>query len=505
MPRIKLAEAKRWTGEWWLPDGSAREPGTLTYSPTEGLVLELIRGWEYRKSVELIPGVSVHQGYKRDWELAHGLAGGERFTLRGLQMLDVTQHPDDTFSDMKLRADVALVGEHVLDGAADHVTRVRFEVENLSPLIAVSGITSNWNLGSDGRAPDGSGSVVMEVVAALDIQTKVGRLRLEHWYDLPRAKATKGAFVGTLAESVFTDIYPLEPVTLDGAFELGTSLRQLVSLASMEDCALIAVQVELPQAKRGLPEGHPQAASLAVLDVLFRQSNTPKPSDDAARAHEFVFTTAQVTPETFIPAWFELYETQSSALELLVDVLAGSSQSISARVLAAVSSAEAYHAGLALDPPMQDEQYEELSAFIVASAPEEHRDWVKSRFPRNDYSLRQRLDFLASELAPELRDALHLDIREWKQGASEARNKVAHTGNTGQTDASVLIAVTEVTAAVVLLHVLEALGMPKAASLELFDTNPRFRRTAAASRRLLSRKTASGRAKASQLPPGSSL
>lgn len=487
MPRVKLAEARRWTGEWWLPEGSAPEPGTLTYSPTEGLVLELVRGWEYRKSVE-IAGLSIHQGYKRDWSSAHGLAGGERFTLRGLQMLDVTPRPDGTFNEMKLRADVALVGEYVHEDAADHVTRVRFEVENLSPLIAVSGITSNWNLVSGGRAPDGSGSVVMEVVPALNIQTTTGLVRLERWYDLPKGKATKGAFVGTLGESVFADIYPKEPVALDDAFELGTTLRQLVSLASMNDCAFIAMQVEMPQVTRDLPEDHPDAANPAVLDMLFRQSNAPKPSDDAVRAHEFVFTASQVAPETFIPAWFELYEKQSSALGLLVDVLAGSAQSISARVLAAVSSAEAYHAGLALDPPMEQEQFDALRAFIVEAAPEEHRDWVDRRFPRNDFSLSMRLQYLAEQLDPAIQSALHLDIAKWKKEAGKARNRVAHTGSAGRTDTTVLTAVAEVTAVVVLLHVLVGLGMSAAAILELFDMNPRFRRTAVASRRLLTSK-----------------
>ncbi|CAN3702722.1 hypothetical protein MMX123_02752 [Microbacterium sp. MM2322] len=406
-------------------------------------------------------------------------------------MLDVNPRPDDTFSEMKLRADVALVGEHVREDTPDHVTRVRFEVENLSPLIAVSGITSNWNLSPDGRAPDGSGSVVMEVVPPLEMQTKVGRLRLERWYELPRAKATKGSFKGTLAESVFADIYPADAVTLDGAFELGTALRQLVSLASMEDCALIAMQVEGPQVDRNLPDGHPHAASPAVLDVLFRQQSAPKPGDDAVGSHEFVFTASQLAPEALLPAWFELYEKQSTALGLLIDVLSGSMQSTSARVLAAVSSVEAYHAALSLDPPMEEARFNELRAFIVAAAPEEHREWVDRRFPRNDFSLSMRLQYLADTLDPAVQAALHLDVAKWKREAGKARNRVAHTGSAGRTDTTILSAVADVTAVVVLLHVLVLLGMSDAAILELFDTNPRFRRIAVASRRLLS-STASG-------------
>lgn len=487
MPRVTLANGERWTGEWWLPGASEREAGTLTYSPTDGLVLELIRGWEYRKLVEVLPGVSMRQGSKKDWPLAYGLAGSERFTLRGVQLLDVKPKASGELSEMKLRADVALVGEHASEEALNQVTRVRFEVENLSQLIAVSGITSNWNLSPDGRAPDGSGSVVMDSVPPLDIDTRVGVLRLSRWYDLPKATATKRGFVGTLAESVCADIFPDEPGTLDGAFELGTMLRLLVSLASLEDCAIISMQTEMPLVERDLTEGHPHAANPAVLDVLFKPTSAPKPSDSAARAHEFAFTAAQVAPDIFIPRWFDLYAAQASALGLLVDVLAGSSNSISARVLSAVSSAEAFHAGLNLDPPMAQEQFDELRALVVTSAPEEYRAWVDSRFPRNDFSLRQRLLYLAEELDPEVRSALHLDVREWRQGATAARNKVAHTGSTGQTDVAALVAVTEVTATVVLLHVLNALGLPQPAVLELFDAHPRFRRTASASRRFLSR------------------
>jgi hypothetical protein len=138
---------------------------------------------------------------------------------------------------------------------------------------------------------------------------------------------------------------------------------------------------------------------------------------------------------------------------------------------------------------MPEAQFEELRAHVVSSAPEEHRDWVDSRFPRNDFSLRQRLEYLANELDPKIRSALHLDVREWKQAATSARNKVAHTGNTGGTDVAILVAVSEVTATVVLVHVLVALGVTQAAIIELFDTHARFRRTATASRRLLSRKT----------------
>lgn len=487
MPRAKLAQHRRWSGEWWLPGDEDHQAGTLIYTPDEGLVLELIGGWEYRSLVEVMPGISIHRRTTKDWSVVYGRSKGERFTLHGVQLVDVAEPTSDKPSEMTFRVDVALVGEHVAEPASGHITRVRFEMENLSQLIGVSGITSNWNLAPGGRAPDGSGSVVMEPVPPLEIPVALGMVRLVRWYNLPGAKATKAGFVGTLAEAVCADILLDSPVSLDRAFELADILRQLVSLASLEDCAVISMQTEMPLVDRGLPADHSDASEPAVLDVLFRPTRPPRPDEQAARAHDFVLVSSQVPPETFIPAWFDLYEAQSSALGLLVDVLTGSSHSISARVLGAVSAAEAFHAGTNPEPPMPQEEFDALRATVMANVPDDYSDWVDRRFPPNRHSLRQRLLHLADALDPEIRSALHLDVREWRQGATEARNKVAHTGNTGRTNLEVLDAVTEVTATVVLVHVLSALGVPRAAILELFNTHWRFRRATSVSRRYLSR------------------
>lgn len=501
MPRVKLANDGRWSGEWWLPgEEDDRQAGTLTYTPEEGLILELIGGWEFRSLVEVMPGISMHQRSTKDWPVVYGLSKGERFTLRGVQLVDVTAPTSDKPSEMVFRVEVALVGEYVAEPAAEHITRVRFEVENLSQLIGVSGITSNWNVTANGQAPDGSGSVVMESIPPVEIPMVLGTVRLVRWYNLPGAKATKAGFVGTLAEAVCADIVLDEPVTLDRAFELADVLRQLASLASLEDCAVISMQAEMPLVERDWPTGHPEATQPAILDVLFRPTRPPHPDDQAARSHDFVLVSSQVSPETFIPAWFDLYEAQSSALGLLVDVLTGASHSISARVLGAVSAAEAFHAGTKPEPPLPQEEFDELLSFVLANVPEEHGKWVENRFPTNRHSLRQRLRDLAEGIDTDIRAALHLDVREWLQGATAARNKVAHTGNTGRTDLEILDAVTEVTAVVVLIHVLFALGVSKPAVLELFDSHWRFRRTASASHRYLSRKRAVGPGQVFQEP-----
>lgn len=490
-----LSDGEQLTGEWWLPESHERERGTLTYTPTGGLVLELVRGWEYRIDVERFPGVWIRQGVQHEWPIVFGRVGGTLITLRGTQLVKATPLQSGDLGGMILQADIAVIGAHATEEALDRVTRVRFEIENLSQLVATTGITSKWNLSSDGKLPDGSGSVVMDAIPPLDIQTTIGVVRLARKYSLPLAEATRQGFVGKLAEYVFAEVEPAQPMTMDGALELGTSLMHLVSLASLSECAPISIKVELPLGTPERPADDPDASQPPLCELLMKPAPTPQPNAAAVPAHEFTFTAASLPAETFIPAWVNLYNRQTPALGLLVDVLTGTSHSVPARVLSAVSAAEAFHAGLALDRPLPMDEYRGLLAQIVDAAPEERREWIKQRFPQNEHSLRQRLSHLSDRLDENVRDALHLDVPVWRRQAAEARNKVAHTGSPGKTDIPTLIAVTEVTATVVLLLVLAELGMQSDQLVTLLQDHPRFRRAASASRRLLTG------TKASQPPP----
>ena len=77
-----LAESMEWTGHFWLPDEpDKRVPGVLVWTPTEGLVLSLIGGFEDRIIEHPSPGVSALKGRIRHWPVVHGLAENKIITL----------------------------------------------------------------------------------------------------------------------------------------------------------------------------------------------------------------------------------------------------------------------------------------------------------------------------------------------------------------------------------------------------------------------------------------
>lgn len=486
MPRVDLADSGRWSGEWWVPGESERKQGTLQYSSDDGPVLELVQGWEYRTFAEPRVGLQVQQPSKKDWPLVHGLADGMRFTLLDVTMLDGDNHTAEKPGRMAYRAKVALVGEYVNADAAAHITRVRLEIENLSQLTANSGIAANWLIDEQNR-PNGTGSVSMDFVPPSEFATQDGMVRIGRWYDLPSSKATRRSFTGYLAETVHLDVFPPAPIGLDDSFELASKVRQLVSVAALDDCAIISIQTEMPLVDTELPAGHPHALNPAVLDVLIRPLTVPRPDARAVPVHDFVITASQVGPEVFVPRWLALSVSQASALRLLTAVLTDTSRDVGARVLAAVSCAEAFHRGTNPEPPMSSAEFMELRRRLTDAASDVHKDWVKAKFSENQHSLRQRLRALAKKLPDELRHALNFSERVWLEAATGARNRVAHSGSAGSMEVATLDAVANLTAAIVLLHVLLALGLDESACLNLFVENKWFRRVARDSRRHLSR------------------
>ncbi|APH44812.1 hypothetical protein BMW26_07480 [Microbacterium sp. 1.5R] len=484
MARMNLAESGRWSGEWWVSGEDKRHQGTLTFSPTDGPVLVLVQGWEYRTYAEILPGLSAQQTTTRDWPVVYGLAGGVRFTLRNVALVSGEPHSGDKLGEMTYRAEVALVGEYVSEEAAGYVSRARFEVENLTQFASFSGIASNWLLDDNDR-PTGGGSVSLDLVPLAEFQTREGVTRIHRWYDLPSAKATRRSFTGQLAETVYLDITPDSPVALGYVFALATKLCQLVSLASLDACGVISIQAEVPLVDTELPEGHPHESSPAIVDVLFRPVTIPRPDALAVPVHDYVFTAARVAPEIFLPAWFDLVAEQEPAVGLLTDVFAGSTSRIADRVLAAVSAAESFHRGTNPEPPISDEEHERLLAIVEAAVPDEHKDSVGAKLSDNRHTLRQRLRALFRGLPEELQKALRIKESVWLEEATSARNKVAHSGTAGSAEIEALDAVAEVTAVIVLLHVLRALGVSDADCLTLFHENKRFRRAAQSARKHL--------------------
>ncbi|WP_158068481.1 hypothetical protein [Serinicoccus sp. CUA-874] len=82
MDKPLLSELRTWRGYWWPPGEEDKAmPGTLTYRPDEGLVLDLIGGWDTEIRQEVRPGVFAVMEGSRRWPVLHGLAENREITI----------------------------------------------------------------------------------------------------------------------------------------------------------------------------------------------------------------------------------------------------------------------------------------------------------------------------------------------------------------------------------------------------------------------------------------
>ena len=146
-------------------------------------------------------------------------------------------------------------------------------------------------------------------------------------------------------------------------------------------------------------------------------------------------------------------------------------------LLTAVGAAEVLHRNLGIDEkPFPNGEFRAIREAMLAQVPDEHRNWFKKKI-RIAPNLRDRLHALAQRPDQEAIAQLLPDVDQWAERTTRARNDLAHEGRTPNHSIEELIAVVEVTTAVVILNILHELGLPAERQREIVREQPQLRAT----------------------------
>lgn len=146
-------------------------------------------------------------------------------------------------------------------------------------------------------------------------------------------------------------------------------------------------------------------------------------------------------------------------------------------LLTAVGAAEVLLRGLRIDEkPFPKTEFTAMRDAMLAQFSEDHRDWFKGAI-RNDLTLQDRLHALAARPDHEAIALLVPDVVHWAKRTTRARNDLAHEGNAPDHCFDELIAVVEVTTAVVILNVLHELGLPAGQQRQIVWEHPQLKAT----------------------------
>jgi hypothetical protein len=474
---LNLDGPGEWAGLWWLPDEPGHQvPGVLRYDSEGGLELSLIGTFEARITTTPAPGVvTVHEGH-RTWDVIHGAAEQREVSLFGCvpsggkRTLGARVNTPDK---QTVVATTALIGAHV--GGEDEAafSAVEVSVEDLGHW-AASSVFEGFMNATDGR-PDGSGTISVRPVEVQSVDVGGTEFMLAHRYTLPYFDQRRGGTIGRMRDTAYVRITTREASSLSDAIGSARLIQDLIALATHRAAGLIWLRLKLA------PKD-PESRSGRNVDVICSPSVVGR-NDAKAVDHHRVFFTCDALPfEEIVPRWCEVHERLQSATNMVLGLRYAPARYVENNLLTAVGAAEVLHRGLGIDdPPIPSEEFKPMREAMLAQVPDAYKERIRSSL-RNDPTLRDRLYALAARPDREAMSLLVPDVDRWARRTTRARNDLAHEGRTPNHSFEELIAVVEVTTAVVILNLLNELGLPAERQREIVRKHPQLRSTASAAR-----------------------
>jgi hypothetical protein len=474
---LNLDKAGEWAGLWWLPDDPDEQvPGVLRYDPEGGLSLSLIGAFEDRITSNPIPGVTLHHEGSRTWDVIHGAAEQREISLLGCvpkggkrTMFARVKSPDK----QTVAATTAIIGAHVSGEEDAAFSAAEVSIEDLG-LWAASSVFAGFLGAPDGKI-DGTGNISVKPVEVQSVVVDGTEFRLEHRHTLPFFDECKGGTEGRMRDTAFVRAVPAEPFSAGGARVTAKLVQDLVALATHRAAGVIWLRLEVAGTESVLSNGRPAPRQHA--DVLYSPAALGKHDAKAVDHHRVFFTCASLPFEEIVPRWCEAHGRLQAATNMILGLRYAPASFVENNLLTAVGAAEVLHRGLRIDEkPFSKEEFKAMRDAMLAQVPEEFRDGFRGAI-RNDPTLRDRLRALAARPDQEAVALLMPDVGHWARRTTRARNDLAHEGRTPDHSFEELVAIVEVTTAVVILNVLHELGLPAGRQREIVQEHPQLRAT----------------------------
>lgn len=296
--------------------------------------------------------------------------------------------------------------------------------------------------------------------------------RLSHRHTLPFFDQRRGGTVGRVRDTAFVRIVPTDPFSLSGALGTASLVQDLIALATHRAAGVIWLRLEVAEAD-SVPRGD-RPSLRRDADVLYSPSVLGKHDAKAADHHRVFFTCASFPFEEVVPRWCEAHGRLQAAINMILGLRYAPARYVENNLLTAVGAAEVLHRRLGIDErPMPADEFKPMREAMLTHVPEDHRERFK-RAIRNDPTLRDRLYALAARPDDVAVGLLMPDVDRWARRTTRARNDLAHEGSTPDHSMEELIAVVEVTTAVVILNVLHEPGLPPERQREIVQKHPQL-------------------------------
>lgn len=478
MVESRLDKPREWTGHWWLPDWpDLKVPGVLTYDPMAGLRLALIGGFDHHVTRVYEDGSVGYLDETRSWGVIHGLAARTSVTLLDCYLVSVngSLFPSHEPEKQTVGAQLAVSGLH-LDSPDDAVfTKAFVLVEELTTWANESVFTGR--LHRENEKLTGQAELIVEPVSERSVDLDGFTVALVHTHTMPHFVNQRGRSVGSMEEQTFIRYAPKKPWTLDEALCHASAIQDLISLASHRACAQLSISLRVPPEDLDYPEGYPvRDRHIDVYKCDLLEADRDSESVDRYGA---LFTCEDIPFEQVIRTWYEIRDDCEAAANMVLALRYAPPGYLETALISAVGAAEVMHRALKIDePPMPNEEFKTVRSQLLEHVASHRKKWFKETLGRNDPTLRNRLIALAKQPDSTSMTSLVPSPVQWAASTTRARNDLAHEGRSRRHSINELVAIVDVTTAVVVMNLMQKLGLPAGRQQQIVIDNPHLRRAA---------------------------
>ena len=421
-----FAKKGEWDGYWWLPENPDNKvAGTLIYDGKGGgLSLKLDNYFDGYNPDELgdirkdehgnLFRVVTSKDYLISYDVIYGVADGINITI--MDAMDKSplrprgRIDKNYISNCRISAEKLILGKHLENEGNKVFNGLRVSVDNLGCWDSLEG-GQKFKFSALGKSVEICG------------------------FGSSEKPNQRGPFCQIISGEVFSLHEALEEVKV---------IQNFISFVVNQFSDIVWMQLQVGN---------------EFLDLLFLPVKIGAGTEVARGKFSAELISNAFPIDISLSKWFELANRAQAAISMVIVMQFEKMPFVENDLLTVTMTAEVLHRNLKLGGrPYDNKEFKLMREKLLEVAPDGYKEMIKSSI-RNELTLRQRLVGLADFVGEDLISALIPDVEYWAKEATKARNYLTHEGKVKNQSVEELIAIVDVTKAVVVLSVMRYIGV----------------------------------------------
>lgn len=420
-----FAKKGEWDGYWWLPENPDNKvAGTLIYDGEGGLNLKLDNHFDGYNPDEVgevredehgnISRIVRSKDLLISYDVIYGVADGVDITImdaRDMSPIRLWRRTGSSYaSDCKINAEKLILGKHLENKENKVFNGLRVSVDNLGCWDSLEG-GQKFKFSALGKS--------IEICGV-------------------------GSSEKPNQRGPFCQIISGEDFSLHEALEEVKVIQNFISFVVNQFSDIVWMQLQVGN---------------EFLDLLFLPVKIGVGTEVARGKFGAELTSNAFPIDISLSKWFELANRAQAAISMVIVMQFEKMPFVENDLLTVTMTSEVLHRNLKLgERPYVNKEFKLMREKLLEVAPDGYKEMIKSSI-RNELTFRQRLVSLADFVGEDLISALIPDVEYWAKEATKARNYLTHEGKVKNQSVEELIAIVDVTKAVVVLSVMRYIGV----------------------------------------------